>query len=753
MQLINGKMDVKKIIFFSKQLLLSCLIMILLISNVFASYPQLTEMKNRISRIDNSGIGETYEKPYELLFDDNNNLKQDELLIFRDPEFDTLIWKVTSDPALMFYHNGINKQIWNKDGSKISLRSDRRCWYYDDDNQNNLDCFSRNVYVMDSDGTNLDIIIPNGNDVPILQSGQTDMDYTNPLALYSTYPIWSKENNNYMYFAYYDGLYEVDINNNYATKKIQTLPNYIEGDYVHSATNIRKQIWTPISENNILMVNDRFQYAFNDERTANLYFINLSMAESDECVNIEETYETNHRCFYYDINFKQELFDHPDHESAHGEYSAHDIGFQRNKENTFTFGYGSEYESGDYVSWEIPLDGNPNNIKEFYSKNLQDTNVRPYYGHPSFAYGGEHVLFTNYNAQTTVVYNHDDNTQISQVLPDDITMTHSSWSGYNKNVAYVHTGKQPSAYIWKVDPFVENSGEKIVSLDGEISGSYYYSYPRPEQSPDGTKVAFSSSMFRSSANNIDTYIALGNYPSPPTNLRLDSTTSVSLKWTLPENNREIKGYNIYKSRDNPNSYQKIRTLYAGEEFIDVIFHPNYTMYYGISSVDNSGIESKELSNIIKVTNDSGDNLLSYENYLPSLSNWDQTPPPVLSVEVTKINGHTYSLFWTAYHDLDVRHYNIYYSDTNNPTASQEYLIASVLDPNTNYIDWLALNNVDAFYGVTAVDYQGNEGNIVYSSSDGCITNNQMKSYINNWLDNNILSNQLINYIIDWKNGC
>jgi hypothetical protein len=353
-------------------------------------------------------------------------------------------------------------------------------------------------------------------------------------------------------------------------------------------------------------------------------------------------------------------------------------------------------------------------------------------------------------------------------------------------------------------------------------GTQYNSLARPGQSPDGTKVAWQSEFLNPGADKTDIFWAVVYNPYPPTNLSAAYNGGVDLFWLPPRYTdrdwpytssspqkdslgwplldqdgkeigetlyaREISTYHIWRATSENGPWKEIGTKtaeysYTYAEDPDMfMLHPvsdglkvgptnkiSYrdnpgcgTFYYTITSEEYSGLESDELSKILKVTV-SGSTLTQSVAAEKGQKNFWRTPP--LSPQNFKYN-HTetlwlYRLSWAEPEDTKVRYYNIYYSNLSNPVAKQEYRIASVPKGTTSYIDWLADTGSPGYYGITSVDRYGNEGVIVTggatcilpadnSPCDSEISTIELSDNINRWLKGNILLRDIIGTIKQWK---
>lgn len=315
----------------------------------------------------------------------------------------------------------------------------------------------------------------------------------------------------------------------------------------------------------------------------------------------------------------------------------------------------------------------------------------------------------------------------------------------------------------------------------EVTATYDHN-TRPVQSPDGTKAMYHGTFLNTVDNQVQIFWTVAYNPYPPeiksavkngASVRLnwdfnqgencssssgttprtgptpnftDSRTYATRGWpheTLdcPPSPREIKNFRIWSSDDNSNWMPIGTTPYnncSGSNecgmwtetswSYDATQANNTTKYYAITSVEHSGLESKTLSNVWKVTTDASGIITiqveqtAYPADPGGDSNFYQTKPvdPINQAFAYKQAPATadgqYTVSWTApVNKALIRYYNIYAQDGEIPDAIQQRRIASISassdyenDDNFSYIDWLGNPNGSTQYKITAVDYQGNE---------------------------------------------
>lgn len=379
----------------------------------------------------------------------------------------------------------------------------------------------------------------------------------------------------------------------------------------------------------------------------------------------------------------------------------------------------------------------------------------PYFGHPTIDRWGRYLLLGTYTDNpkpgTRLI-----DTLDWKMLPDYVLAfgkydgQHHTWGAWSDYLAavdptdlFIYQNKYTRNYT-AAEPLVDTHHPGIMQDN-------YNGYPRPSQSPDGTKIAFASFWLNNSNDNFP-YIAyaVANYPHPPEIISISQSNgsyTVRFDWRLssssprgytsrgwpdedidgPPPPREIQSFRLWRSSDltswNPVSsipseiferYDFATGQWKGEVFWEIIDTPpnhDTTYYYAITSMEHSGLESRTLSNIF---NSSGVEVGPYPTDPAGITTFWSTPPEPPdqeSIHVTyqKTPGHI-NLSWTEpqnSHNL-IRYYNIYYSPTHPPSPSPEYRIASVPVGTTSWLDWLALPDSQAYYRITSVDTQGNE---------------------------------------------
>ena len=271
------------------------------------------------------------------------------------------------------------------------------------------------------------------------------------------------------------------------------------------------------------------------------------------------------------------------------------------------------------------------------------------------------------------------------------------------------------------------------SPNNKCYGTAYWSTARPVLSPDGTKTAFQGTMFNndlSGGNEEQGEVMWGTmyYPHPPEITQVTSSSgSVSIRfdWGLdrttrgytargwpdedtdnPPAPRETKLFRLWRSSDgatwepqgtvNANPFTKFDFMDGGLKNGQVAYWEitdipgEGTWYYGVTSLEHSGLESHTLSNIYQIAVSGGNGTGSQSVSYPA--------DPKADTDII-----------TLYNSDLIRYYNIYALDGSTPAITQDRRMASVsLSSGTSFIDVFGKPDGTTQYVVTAVDTQGNE---------------------------------------------
>jgi hypothetical protein len=306
--------------------------------------------------------------------------------------------------------------------------------------------------------------------------------------------------------------------------------------------------------------------------------------------------------------------------------------------------------------------------------------------------------------------------------------SHHNWNAFSDYVL----ANQPSGDLIYTTPWTCEDGNAtaVISLNRALIGGDYTAYPRPVQSPDGTKFVYHDILFYApydnatddtSAYNIN--VAVAYYPHPPEITQVTSnsgTNTIRFDWRLDQANprgyttrgwpnedtdnppppRETKEFRLWRSANGSNGWEPVVAVNAtifekynfktgewtGSPYWEISDTPSAgTWYYAVTSAEWSGLESRTLSNVYS---SAGSQTAAYPSDPKGKSN-----------------------FCTAYQSSIKRYYNIYAKDGSAPTATQAMRVASIpVSAEKEYIDWLGDQaGTTTQYLVTPVDSQGNEG--------------------------------------------
>lgn len=187
----------------------------------------------------------------------------------------------------------------------------------------------------------------------------------------------------------------------------------------------------------------------------------------------------------------------------------------------------------------------------------------------------------------------------------------------------------------------------------------------PESSPDGTKVAYNSTML----GDCDVYVAVRKLPDPPRNVQRQGRL---LTWDAPEHARELAGYAIYRGSE------LLTTQLTTQRQHEL---PDDGGSYTVVAVERSGLQSL------------------CPDYQPPRAPYD--------FAAVARSPFALDLTWQAAPARDVSYYNVYCSSIEaDPAPVQSNRIASPAE--THVLDWGLQQGTRYTYIVTAVDRAGNE---------------------------------------------
>jgi hypothetical protein len=377
-----------------------------------------------------------------------------------------------------------------------------------------------------------------------------------------------------------------------------------------------------------------------------------------------------------------------------------------------------------------------------------------YFGHPTWDRWGRHVVFVAYTdcpaCPGLKIYDRSTRTVAAHwVLQYQVySGQHHSWAGFTDFVIDIANSNR---HIWANKYTESYDGANVIQIADPhcvASPGNYNAFPRPSQSPDGTKVAFAQYFLNSDDYPYIAY-AVVYYPHPPkitgatksgANVRLAWDWDNDSKYTTrgwpdegvddPPEPREIKYYHVWTSEDNTTWTELTTTgVVFATKLYDVAQSNSSTRYYAVTSEEHSRLESHILSNTWKVTLDAEGAITTSaeESAYPANPGgsdpfWTTEPlaPGSFTAEATETPGH-YQLSWSEPSNSKIRYYNIYSSTTETPPADQQHRIASVPIGTSSWLDWCADPESTPYYKITSVDRYGNEGATVGSKIRGTFT--------------------------------
>ena len=704
---------------------------------------------------------------------------QPEVLHFNDIQYGTHIWRLgnnavfpTGQTIFLMAHNTINRSPWNIDGSVIGVFSCQHGYDYVWPALRTANEFVS--FTMDSDGGNFGKPPRTG-----LNSGSAYIDSTR-----TAHFVWDRFDPHLCYWAGTTNMWCMDITNAGPSAGAgNSLTAVAEFTGEHALRT--KNIFSYPTEDNVIMAIDEmpgFDTYGNPEFIPYIYIIDLKKPYAQRvqaypfAQNI--SFPQNH-----DENYKSGLTNYSI------EYrGAHDIYFTRGVDHSYIWNYGPRGSVGEYIFY-MAVEGihDKDHIKLYFPGSSTDptmtgayignqffgSSVSPYFSHPGFSaqgkyvayYGlpfsggpinalqvadaktGEHILTVTQDGGGHLAYDaNDDNIIVSSFRNADLGDTQVLSVG----TLYREDGSKNTV----------NNAKNLLTTYTHGEGSYNIS-ARPALSPDGTKVFYHSSMIMhdlSVASGNDSYVAVARYPFPAANLRGSGSI---LSWDRHRFRNgyyaaETKYYHVFMSSDNMSSWQRANTsgIVAGLYINGAIppvqpgpttasFNLNSlnlspgTYYFGVITEEHSGLQSEQLSNIVRVVYNGSTYAYTDVAVAPARDFDQTTPAPIGAPRITEYynnprhepvagNPITHNYCWNKLEwdssppADDVWYYNIYYSVEGIPEPKTARLIASVpasyaANGKVSYVDWQARPDVgpnDHYYFITAVNHQLRESSAV-----------------------------------------
>ena len=339
---------------------------------------------------------------------------------------------------------------------------------------------------------------------------------------------------------------------------------------------------------------------------------------------------------------------------------------------------------------------------------------------------------------------------------------HHDWHAWSDWIASSDSSEYPLQKIMTEKYNDPDSSTILCSAHIAPEGNYNR-LARPTQSPDGTKTNWHSTFLNNNDDNSDLFYVVAYYPYPPEVTGVaaaDGIVTVRVDWRLntpsprgytargwpdeatdiPPAPREVAELRLWRSHDGSSWFPAatvVHDIFSRFDFIDGGFIPGQddfwemtdtpgdgTWYYAVTSREHSGLESRTLSNVFRISLSGGSGSGSESGAYPAepggISAFYTKAPPLVtgfSYDAQSTPGQ-YRLGWDEPQSDLIRYYNVYTSSVQNPPSDQRYRIASLPVGTHTYLDWLADPGTQNYYGMTSVDSQGNESAIVYPEGQG-----------------------------------
>jgi hypothetical protein len=351
------------------------------------------------------------------------------------------------------------------------------------------------------------------------------------------------------------------------------------------------------------------------------------------------------------------------------EWHAHDFYLRRGTSDT-VWNYGPAGDVGEAIFYKTSASGT--GTLPLYPNAATNT---PYMSHPAFdasgdfiAYGGTQTCTPSGNVCTDEIWGEGIwslSRNRAVAFAPGVAYAHGAWDGFDNN-HFGHDGYgggSCSARHWCLqsltvdynpgtiqDATVLDFGTRDRNQDGDHSFSVLYS---PTQSPDATKLAQSMRTSFSAANQALGWIVVVNRPSPPVSVSLANSTSATLGWLAPALNHEAKAYHVYKQSACVGPWERladVNAVYLQQTpygYTDGSLAPGQSACYGITTEEWTGTESRELSEVLKITH-GADTFSAEKIYKAGTMDFDRSAPAppsgfAASVERLPTPGAPYSV--------------------------------------------------------------------------------------------------------------
>lgn len=700
-------------------------------------------------------------KPYALLATPGTSLNpqwQPNILIFRDPQTNSEIWRLSNDPSDTSIPGIVNRTPWNANGSYFILNSTR--------NPTQSQYGNAGDWLYDARGGLQSEILPfDPNRQPSwtqgIASGSIYLppDRIDPNLVYLV--DWADNNQN-TWPASHAFLYAVNLAPNAQGKRFQAtavadLPNSTDPVTGIQSVTVRKEIRGQLADDDHILINDTNPGAVpaaNDPGGYPMLYL-YDGSSVDTVVAANAAADPQHLPSQlaplqapFSIHFGLSLpqFDpcpagasglgnsaSPCH-SVGDEWHVHDIGITRNAPDTVGMNYGPRSDVGEYVDFSVPTPflGDITTVSTIYPKVFPNGNA-PYMSHPGISDDGSEASYEGESIQGMNDFgiwlrNLNTNTPIRKFEPSPVGAGHNDWSGYDPNYLVfdaacvaasgcpTYQGPVYNLYEGLANPASTfpstGRGDRILAHYPVTNQSGIYS---PTQSPDATKVMITlgDGLDPSSVSRLTSYVVVSHRPFPPT-LAITSTSPVTLTWTPYTPHREVAGYHVYRSpaAGSP-AFADISGLVTGTTYTDSSAVAGTSYLYAVTAEEYSGLESDQLSNVMQIAG----GVASPAAGIPT-TGWDTSAPAApTQPTVTQLTDPTgkipdiWQVSWTPSSSTNVRYYNVYVSFGAAPQTTAAYRVDSPPLGQTSYIYWQGDPNVKPVFGITAVDRQDNESSM------------------------------------------
>ena len=250
----------------------------------------------------------------------------------------------------------------------------------------------------------------------------------------------------------------------------------------------------------------------------------------------------------------------------------HQVWFTKRKDCLVYFGYEStnkHYTEARGGAWLINPDGT--DLRRVYN---------PKWVHRDFSPDGKRVVFHNVGLVIVNVIDGKDEEQVSSNSGG-----HATWQ------------VTPEWFVSSTQGVLRCVGAQGQGFEYVLCASQFQSpfenfggRERPCSSPDGTKVAYSSTML----GDFDFYNVVSRLPHPPQQVACTvEGRKVHLKWSPPKYHKETKGYFVYRSPESGGDYRQVNTEPVTETaFADELPDGMSHAFYVVSAIEHCGLEGR-----------------------------------------------------------------------------------------------------------------------------------------------------------------